>query len=341
MKFTASFSIFVVATMMGSYFCSAQKQPDFRILKTFPVAGDGKWDYLSINPETNNLYVSHGTQVVVLNKVTCAVVAEIKNTTGVHGIAFVPGTGKGYISNGKLNTVMVFDTKTNTELAQIATGQNPDAIMYDPYSKYVFTGNGKSNDMTVINPENNTVVATISLGGKPETAVSDEAGKLYVNIEDKNEIVVIDVKALKVVQHWPLIKGEAPSGLAIDKKKKILFAGCDNKTLVVVNAATGNVIQTLPIGDGCDGVAFDEKTNTVFSANGESATLTVIKEKGGKYAVAQNLHTAAGARTLTIDEQTQQVYLPTAELRPLTNAKDAHAKPDVKPGTFKILVAGH
>jgi len=299
-------------------------------------SGDGGWDYIALNPLNTNLYVAHSTRVNIINRNTGDSTGVITNTEGVHGIAFAPKYGKGFTSNGKINSLFVFDMKTNNVLGGIATGQNPDAIMFDPFSDRIYVCNGRSRDVTVVNPANNEVVKTIPLGGKPETAVSDEAGNIYINIEDKNEITVLNTKTLEVTKRWKTGSGQEPSGLAIDIKTKRLFAGCGNKLLVVMNMENGNVVKELPIGDGCDGVAFDNVSKTIFSSNGEG-TLTVIKEKSAnEYMVVQNAATQKGARTLVVDEKTHKVYLPTAEYS--ATKAPGQKRPDVVPGTFRVLV---
>lgn len=324
----------LAAAILSATFSYAQKT-NYRVLQSFPVSGDEKWDYLAINPETNNLYIAHGSQVNIINKTSGDSTGVLGNTSGAHGVAFVPSLHKGFLSNGKLNTVTVFDMQSNTTIAEIPVGQNPDAIMYDSVSGYVFVGNGKSASMSVIDPRENKVVKTLDLGGKPETAVSDEAGKLYVNIEDKNEIVVLNVHTLAVAARWPLGTGKAPSGLAIDPKHMKLFAGCDNEKLIVVDVMTGKVTQELPIEEECDGVAFDPNTQHVFSANGEGTLTVIARNTDGKYYVAQNVKTRKGARTLTVDPLTHKIYLPVADL-----AATAGGKPSFKPGTFRVLVVG-
>ena len=236
---------------------NAQTKTGLHITNTFRIASAGGWDYLEVGPVNDWLYVSHGTQVNILNKKTGDSVGVIENTTGVHGIAFDVANGKGYTSNGRINTVTVFDMQTNKVLAQISVGQNPDAISYEPYSKKIITCNGRGKNLSIIDPQQNTVIDSVDVGGKPETAVSNGAGKLFVNIEDKNEIVVVDTKTFKVVNHWSIAPGEGPTGLAYDKNTNRLFAGCD-KLLMVIDAINGTVIDKLPIGDGCDGVAFDK-----------------------------------------------------------------------------------
>lgn len=314
---------------------TAQAQSNLKVLKTFHIASPGWWDYLSINDD--KLYVSHGTQVNILNKTTGDSLGVIENTNGVHGIAFFPTLGKGYTSNGRLNNVSVFDLKTNEVIQQIATGKNPDAIMYEAFTKKIITCNGGSKDLSFIDPEKNITVATIALGGKPEEAASDGKGKLYVNLEDKNEIVVVDLETMKVIKHYALDGAEGPTGLAFDIKTKRLFTGCEKK-LVVLNAETGKVVITLPIGDGCDGVAFDATTKTIYTSNGVG-TITVIKElSANKYEVVENATSLPRARTIALDPLTHMVYVPTAEFDPLPAGAAKNERPKMKPGTFKILV---
>jgi len=329
--------LLAAALLLGGSTVFGQGVDSYRILKTFPVTGDGRWDYLAVSPVNDYLYISHGTQVNVIDKLSGAAVTVIPNTTGVHGIAFAPGVQKGFISNGKLNTVTVFDINTNEVKGEIKTGENPDAIMYDEYSKKVFVCDGKSKDLTVIDPTNNMVVTTIALGGKPETAVSDGNGNIYINIEDRNEIVRLNTNKLIVTARWPLGKGATgPSGLAIDKVTKRLYAGCDN-ILVVMNAENGKVVATVPIGDGCDGVEFDASERTVFSSNGDG-TLDVIKElTPDKYKSLQRLTTQKGAKTMTLDKDAHVLYLSTADFEPATGGT---GRPNAKPGTFKVLEVG-
>ena len=312
-------------------------QKTYGIKKTFHIASPGGWDYLAIND--NELYVSHGNQVNILNKTTGDSIGILENTNGVHGIAFIPSLNKGYTTNGRLNNVTVFDLATHKILDQIATGQNPDAILYDDFSKQIITCNGRSNDLTIIDPISGKLIATIPVGGKPETAVTNHAGKLYVNIEDKNEIAVVNTNTHKVEQHWSLGDAEGPTGLALDVVTKRLFAGCE-KILVVMDANNGNIISRLPIGDGCDGVAFDNATQTIFTSNGEG-NMTVINEKGpNKFVIASTVITKRGARTITIDENSHLLYLPTAEFEPLpANAKQGD-RPKMKAGTFQVIVIG-
>ena len=313
---------------------NAQKEA-YHLENTFHIPSPGRWDYIAVCPSNGFIYVSHTSQVNILNKKTGDSVGVIPNTQGVHGIAFVTSLNKGYTSNGKANTLTVFDLKTNKVTGEIPVGENPDALLYDAFTKMLYVCNGKSNDMTVVDPVQDKVVKTLPLDGKPETAVSDGAGKLFINIEDKSEMVVVNAQNYSIMSHWKLGKGEEPSGLAIDTKTKRLFAGCSNKLLVVLDATNGKVVQQLPIGDGCDGVAFDPGTGLVFSSNGEG-TLTVIKEHtASEFNVVGNIKTKRGARTLALDEETHKVYLPTADFEKTNEPKP---RPVMIPGSFQVLV---
>lgn len=323
-------SMFVSATI-------AQTTTGLHIIKTLHIASVGGWDYIEVGPVNDWLYVSHGTQVNILNKTSGDSVGVIENTTGVHGIAFDVANKKGFTSNGRINTVTVFDMNTNKVLAQIATGQNPDAILYEPFSKKIITCNGRSKNLTIIDPIKNVVIDSVSIGGKPETAVSDGMGKLFVNNEDKNEIVVVDTKTFKVLNHWSIAPGEGPTGLALDKKTNILFAGCE-KLLMIVDATNGNIIDKITIGDGCDGVAFDAATKTIYTANGEGTITVIQEENAAKFSLIENIVTKKGARTITLDNQTHLLYLPTADFEQAD--PNQKGRPKMKSGTFQVLVVG-
>lgn len=309
----------------------AQNSSGYKLTKTFKIASGGGWDYIAVND--HKLYVSHGTQVNILDASTGDSLGYIPGTTGVHGIAFIPALDKGYVSCGRLNTVIVFDLKTNAVLKQIPTGQNPDAIMYEPFSKKIITCNGRSNNLSLVDPQSDTVVSTIALSGKPETAVSDGAGKVFVNIEDKNSISAVDIVAGKVLDTWNLAPAEGPTGLAIDLKTKRLFAGCD-KQLIVVDYTNGQVLNRLPIGDGCDGVAFDDTYKYVFASCGTGILSVALEDARGRCKIIDNIKTKKSARTITNDPSTHEVFLPAAEF----GKEVAGQRPPVIPGTFQILV---
>jgi YVTN family beta-propeller protein len=324
-------SILFFLLILTAFVSSAQTK-DYKVVKTYHIASSGGWDYIAIND--GKLYVSHGTQVNILNATNGDSISFIPNTGGVHGIAFDPDLGRGYTSNGRLNNVTVFDLKTNEMITQVATGENPDAILYEPHTRTIITCNGRSKNLSIIDSKTNTVVETVDVGGKPETAVSDGAGKLFVNIEDKNEVAVLDLKTHNVTNHWSLT-AEGPTGLAYDRSTKRLFVGCDDY-LVVMNAENGDVVDKLAIGQGCDGVAFDANNKIVYTSNGQSGTITAIKEiNADKYSVLGNYPTKRGARTITIDEKTGTLFLPTADFD-ATNTQNG--RPKMIPGTFQVLV---
>lgn len=316
---------------------NAQTLSGYALLKRFPIASNGGWDYLAVN--RNKLYVSHGNQVNILDKTSGDSVGYLPNTPGVHGIAFINTEGKGYTSNGRANTVTVFNLGDNQELLQIPTGQNPDAIMYDAYSGMLVTCNGRSNDLSVIDPKTSKVLATIPVGGKPETAVADGKGKWFVNIEDKNEIVVVSTSGLSVTNRWSIAPGESPTGLAYDPQSQLLFAGCE-KLLMVVNAANGKVVESLPIGDGCDGVALDQAKRLVFTSNGEGNMTIVTINPDNRCSVLETIPTQRGARTIAIDEATHWLYLPTAEFDSLPAGAKQGSRPPLKAGSFHVLAIG-
>jgi DNA-binding beta-propeller fold protein YncE len=324
-------TIMTIILFCYSFTGFAQNSSGYKLTKTFKIASGGGWDYIAVN--NRKLYVSHSTQVNILDASTGDSLGYIPGTTGVHGIAFIPALGKGYVSCGRLNTIIVFDLKTNAVLKQIPTGQNPDAIMYEPFSKKIITCNGRSNNLSIVDPQSDTVVSTITLSGKPETAVSDEAGKLFVNIEDKNSISAVDIVAGKVLDTWNLSPAEGPTGLAIDLKTKRLFAGCD-KQLLVIDYTNGAVTDRLPIGDGCDGIAFDDTYKYVFASCGAGILSVAQEDARGRCKIIDNIKTKKSARTIANDPSTHEVFLPAAEF----GKEIARQRPPVIPGTFQILV---
>jgi YVTN family beta-propeller protein len=324
-----------------SFYLNAQtKSPQYAIVNKIHLVGDGGWDYLTADETTGRLYVSHSSMVQVVDTKTGSLAGTISNTMGVHGIALAPEFNKGFISNGGDASVTVFNLQTLDVIANVkVTGQNPDAILYDPYSKKVFTFNGRSSNATVIDAKTDSVIATIALAGKPEFAVSDNNGKIYVNIEDKNLISVIYVKELQVGNNWNIKPGEEASGLAIDNKTHRLFSVCRNKMMVVINAENGQLITTLPIGERCDGAKFDPGNRRAYSSNGDG-TLTVMQEEDNdKYSVVENVTTQLGARTLAVDLKTHHIFLSTAEFGATPEATTENPRPrrSIQPGTFVVL----
>jgi DNA-binding beta-propeller fold protein YncE len=313
------------------------------VIKTYKIGGDGGWDYLKMDPDSRHLFISRSTHVIVIDADSGKPVGDIPDTPGVHGIALASDLGRGFTSNGREGTVTIFDLKTLKPISKVqAVGENPDAILFDPATKRVFTFNGRSHDTTAIDAASGNIVGKIALGGKPEFGVSTGDGELFVNIEDKSELLALDPKDLKVKSRWPLAPCESPSGLAIDMKTRRLFVGCDNKMMAVINADNGKVIATLPIGDGVDADRFDPATKLAFASCGEGV-LTVVKEDSPeKFSVVENVKTERGARTMALDSKTHQVYLVTAKFGPppAATAEQPHPRPSILPDTFEVLVIG-
>jgi YVTN family beta-propeller protein len=334
--------LFVLALNGVTLSAQTKTQPGYHVLKHYKLGGEGGWDYLTIDAKARRLYVSHATHVLVVDADTGSVVGDIPDTPGVHGIAIVEEFGKGYVSNGRTSTVTVFDLKTLKSLKQIPVGKNPDAIIYDAASKRVFTMNGASNDTTAIDVKTDAVAGTLGLGGRPEFAVADEQGKVFVNIEDKNAIVEFDSRKLVVEANWPIAPAEKPSGLAFDRKHRRLFSVGSNKLMAVVSADTGKVLATVPIGSGVDAAAFDPETGLVFSSNGDGTLTVVHEDTPDKFSVVENVATQRGARTLTLDPKTHQVYLVTAEFGPppAPTPERPRPRPSIVPDSFMLLVVG-
>ena len=291
---------------------SATAGGDYVVAQQFPVGGNSGWDFVTVDSQARRVYLTNSSRVVVLDADSGALLGEVVPIAGAHGVAVVAEQGKGFVTNGKNNTVSIFDLKTFKITSSIKTGTKPDALVYDPASKRLLVCNGNSGDVTVINPAAlDQPPSTIPVGGKLEVAVADGKGHVYVNIEDKSEVVAIDTKTMKVDAHWPLAPGEEPTGLALDPAHRLLFAGCANEKMVVLNADTGKVVTTLPIGKGVDGVEFDAAAKVAISANGGSSNTTVVSgEDAASLHVQQTLTTLKGARTLAVDEKTHRIYLP-------------------------------
>jgi YVTN family beta-propeller protein len=314
----------------------------YHVVQTWKVGGDGGWDYLKIDSQARRLYISRATRVLVIDADTGKSIGEIPDTPGVHGIALAPEFGKGFTSNGRENTVNVFDLKTLKVLNKIKVGARPDAIIYDPATKRVFTFNAGSQDATAVDAAKGEVVGSIPLGGKPEFAASDSKGTVFVNLEDKNQIFALDPDKLTVKQRWDLPGCEEPSGLAMDQKNRRLFVGCGNKTMPIVDADSGKILTTLPIGDGVDATAFDDTTGLAFASCGEGVLTVVREESPDKFTVVENVPTQKGARTMALDSKTHNAYTVTAKFGPppAPTADQPHPRPSLIPDTFVVLVVG-
>jgi DNA-binding beta-propeller fold protein YncE len=313
----------------------------YKLGGTIQIGGNGGWDYLTADSASRRLYVSHSSEVVVVDLDSDKVTGHITGLKRIHGIAIAPDLGVGFISDGGANEVAVFGLQDLAIQKRVKAGTNPDGIVYDSYSHRVFAFNGGSQDATVIEGKSGAVAGTVKLDGKPEFPVADGRGSVYANIEDKSEIVRIDAQALTVQGTWPLSPGEGPSGLAIDPESRRLFAVCDNQKMAVVDADSGKVVATPVIGEGPDAAGFDPELKLVFSSNGRGS-LTIVKEADAtSFSVAQTLPTPFGARTMAIDTKTHKVYLATADFGPAPAAtgSNPHPRPAIKPGTFRLLIA--
>jgi YVTN family beta-propeller protein len=320
----------------------SQKTTGFHILRTIKIGSSGGWDYIKAEGSMKRVYVSHGNQVNILDAVSGDSVGYISNTQGVHGIALAIAFGKGYISCGRSNSVLVFDLKTNDTLKRIPVGTNPDAIFYDEFSKKAYAFNGRSKDATVIDVATDKVVATIPLDSKPETGVSDGNGNVYVNGETTNEVIRINTNTYKVEARYKIADGDEPSGLDIDTKTHRLFIGCGgNKTMVVMDATNGKNLAKFPIG-GCDGLVFDPALKLAYASNGEG-TISVVREvDANKFEFVENIPSERGARTIGIDLVTHHLFLPTAKSEPAPAPTTDNPRPRPKqiPGTFHVIEVG-
>lgn len=306
-------------------FCMpALAQGGFKIIKKLPIPGEGSWDYLTVDEAARRLYVSHGTQVEVLDLDSGKIVGKIANTLGVHGIALAPELGRGFVSNGKSSSVTIFDLKTLNRISEVPTGQKPDAIIYDPATSRIFAFNGGSNSATAIQAADGNLAGTIDLGGGPEFAVADGSGYVFDNLEDESLVLKINARSLKVEQRWPTAPCASPSSMAMDPPHRRLFLGCRSRVMAVMNADSGQVITTLPIGDHVDATAFDPESRLIFNSNGEGTITVIHQDDPDKYSVVENVKTVLRAKTMALDPKTHQLFLSTAES-----------------GQFEVLVVGH
>lgn len=313
----------VVAFLNSALFAAPAESSGYSVIKKIPIAGQGSWDYLSVDEGARRLYVSHGTQVEVLDIDALTVVGSIPKTLGVHGIAISPEAGRGFASNGQASTVTIFDLKTLKPIADVPTGQKPDAIIYDPATSRVFAFNGGSNSATAIDAATGKVAGTVNLNGGPEFAAADGNGSVYDNLEDESLVLRINSRELKVEQRWPTAPCTSPSSMAMDRDNRRLFVGCRSKVMAVMNADTGKVITTLPIGDHVDATAFDPETKLIFNSNGEG-TITVIRQDSpDTYSIVETVKTAPRAKTMAVDRKTHRLFLSTVEN-----------------GQFEVLVVG-
>jgi YVTN family beta-propeller protein len=321
--FNRALCLSAVLILGGSSFAAPAPSDGYSVSKKITIPGEGSWDYLAVDESARRLYVSHGTQVEVIDVDSESVVGNIPKTMGVHGIAVAHDLGRGFTSNGQSSNVTIFDLKTLKAIGDVPTGKKPDAIIFDPATSRVFAFNGGSNSATAIDAATGKVAGTVDLGGGPEYAAADGNGFVYDNLEDESLVLKIDARKLKVEQRWPTAPCASPSSMAIDPANRRLFIGCRSKVMAVMNADTGQVITTVPIGDHVDATAFDAASKLIFNSNGEG-TITVIREDSpDKYSVVETVKTLPRAKTMALDPKTHQLFLSTAES-----------------GQFEVLVVG-
>src|SRR6266481_4323393 len=331
---------FGLAALSAVAFSRAAAKPGasgYHVIKTVSVPGDEGWDYVYVDSDARRVYVSRGTHVVVVDADTYAVVGDIPDTQGVHGIAIAPGLGRGFISAGRANTAVIFDLKSLKTIGTVKTDANPDAILYDPASKRVFTFNGRGKNATVINAADGSVVGAIPLGDKPEFAVADGKGAIFVNGEETSNLVALDSQSMKETHRWPLAPCKSPSGLAGDLKTRRLLAVCDDKVSAVVDADSGKVIATPAICDGPDAAAFDPASGYFFASCGDGHLTVIHEDSPDKFTVVDDVPTKKSARTMGLDLKTHKIFLPSAEFEP---PAPGERRGKMKPGTFAILVVG-
>lgn len=309
----------------------------YSVAKTFEIGGEGSWDYATLDEKGEFLYLPRESHTIVVQTSDGKVIGDITGSTGTHGVALVPDLNRGFVTDGEKGSVLIFDLKTYATLGTVTAADDADGVIYDPATKHVYVACGDANSLVAIpgdvDPKSGKADATLDLGGKPEFLVADGAGKVYVNLTDKGEVVVVDAKAMKVLNRWPIAPGARATGLSIDREKGRLYIGCRNQHFVVMSTADGKVLADFPIGTGVDATVFDAGLGMASCIDG---TLTIVGETlPGKFEVVQTLKTAAGARTMAIDHHTGTIYMPCAEMIPATTPG---GRGTPKPGTFKVLV---
>ncbi len=309
----------------------------YHVIKTIPVGGDGGWDYVYVDSVARRVYVSRGTHVVVVDADTYAVVGDIPDTQGVHGIAISSDLGRGFTSNGRADSVTIFDLKTLKAIGTVKTDGNPDAILYEPVTKRVFTFNGRGKNATAVNAADGSLAGTIPLNGKPEFAAADGKGTIYVNNEDTSDLYHLDAQSLKELHHWPLAPCKSPSGLAMDVANRRLFSVCDEKVMAVVNADSGKVVATPTICEGPDAAGFDPATGYAFASCGDGNLTVIHEDSPDKFTVVENVPTKRSARTMGLDLKTHNIFLPAADFDP---PAPGERRGKMKPGSFVLVVVG-
>jgi YVTN family beta-propeller protein len=316
----------------------AAEAPGFRVTKKYPVPGDGGFDYIYFDASANRLYVSHGTEVNVLDAESGKVLGKVEDTQGVHGIVVVPPLHRGFTTNGRESTVSVFDTDTLKTLAKISVAKDPDFIFYDPKSGHVLVCHGDAAAITAIDPQKQTVIGKVDLGGGAEASVTDGKGDGFVNLEEQAMLVNYDPQSFAVKHKYPITGCKTPTGLAMDAAHDRLFIGCRSQVLAVMDARNGRVIATFPIGTRVDAVAFDADRGLIFASNGGGTVSVIHQRSADEYETVGDIQTEMGAKTMALDMKTKRLFLPTAEFEAAAAVEGQRPRAKAKPGTFHVLV---
>lgn len=312
----------------------------YHLVKKVVLGGEGGWDYVNVDSDSHRVFISHATHVMVVDP-DGNVVGDIANLKGTHGAALAPDLNHGFTSNGQSNSATMFDLKTLQTIKDIPLpAMGPDGYLYDKASKRAFTFNARSQDATAIDGQTGEVAGSVPLGGKPETAQADGEGHIFVNIEDKNQILEFDSKTLKVMTTWPTDSCDEPGGLAIDTAHKRLFVGCHNKTMTVVDYTNGKTVAAIPIGMGVDATWFDPGTGYAMSSCGDGTITVAHEDSPDKYTVVDTIMTQNGARTMALDVKNHNIYTVTADFMPAPAPTQQNPRPRAQaiPGTFTLLI---
>jgi DNA-binding beta-propeller fold protein YncE len=327
-----------IAAMLLSIVTAAAAQ-NYHVANQWKLGGQGGWDYLLSDDAAHRLYITHNSRVEVVDSTTGKSIGAVTGLKSTHGVALNPDGKIGYASDGAGNAIVVFNRTDLSVVATVPAGTNPDGITFEPKTKTVWAFNGRSKDSSVLDASSNKIIATIPLPGKPEFPHADGMGSVFVNIEDKNEIVKLDASSHKIVATWPLQGCDSPSGMAIDHKAHRLFSVCDGGKMTILDYTSGKLLGLANIGDSPDAAGFDEKHGLAFSSNGDG-TLTIVNATKSGFPVVQTVKTAKGARTMTFDASTSRIYVVTAEFgpAPAPTATMPHPRPSILPDSFKVLV---
>lgn len=329
--------------LLCSVCCSvsmAEEKSLYTITKTISIGAPDRWDLLTFDADSHRVYIAHGDRVTVVDGLSGDLIGNIGGYSGgTHGVVIVPGSGRGYTDDGRAGVAASFDVKTLQPLKTIKAEANADAVVYDPASGHVFVIDADPGKVTVIDPKKDTVIATLDGGGKLEIGAADGTGKVYINGEEKQEIVRVDARTNKIDARWPISSCTSPHGLAIDARARRVFSSCENNLLVVIDADTGKQIAALPIGARTDGAAFDPRTRRAFSSNGDGTLTVIAEETASSFILLGTVPTMLGARTMTLDPNTGRLYLVTADMKVNESAdpKDFRHRYSVVPDSAKLL----